>query len=121
MRRRLLRLRRSRGLCPSRLFGSGGVPNDGGELGAKEVDLSLELVDVAARAVESVSRAVPQDNESNCNNGDEKEFHRQLMGMIERSKRDSAGAVTVVAVIGKTSLQLPVFSCQFRIGGEMKR
>ena len=116
MRRRVISLRSSRGLCRLRLFWSGGVPNDGGELGAKEVDLSLELVDVAARAVESVSRAVPQDDESNCNNGDQEEFHRRLMGMIERSKRDKARAVTVVALIGKTSLQLPVFSCQFRIG-----
>ena len=48
-------------------------------MGAEEFDFTLKTINVAACAVEGVSGAVPQDDESNCKNGDQKEFHKQLL------------------------------------------
>jgi hypothetical protein len=59
-----------------------GGAEKGGELRAKEVDFVLQAVDIAADAVEDVAGTAPEDDESNCKNGDQEEFHKQLLGII---------------------------------------
>ena len=62
-------------------FWFGGVSEERGELGAEEVDFVLKMVDVGAGTAEGVARGVPENDESNCKNGDQKEFHKQLLGL----------------------------------------
>lgn len=51
------------------------------ELRAQEIDVALEAIDVVAHAIKRMAGAVPYDKQSNCQSDDQKEFHKQLLGL----------------------------------------
>ena len=56
-------------------------PGDCGQLRAEEVNFTFEAIGGIPSATERVAGTVPNDYERNCKNNDQKEFHKQLLGL----------------------------------------
>jgi hypothetical protein len=63
------------------LFGFGCGPGYRGKLRAKEIDFAFKPINGISRPTERVAGTVPDDHERNCKNNDQKEFHKQLVGL----------------------------------------
>jgi hypothetical protein len=93
-------VRRRSGLGGLRLFCFWGVPDEAGELRTEEVDLALKAANVVAHAIEGIAATVPNDYESDCQNGDQKEFHTIAVNYRGCEIGEIVWFVTVVPVLG---------------------